>query len=423
MKAQGKNKGFSLLELLVAVAILAVIVTPFLMAFLTTTRINASTKEQQRAKFAATNVMEDIRSVNADAIINDEHTQKMTDDDGGTYYIYTTTQESDGQMYTVEATLDPRVEAGKATEYNAERMASIYGMNSVYDSFYELDAVTDNSKIEQLAEIMLGNRDADKLKEIYHSVNREIILTIATNEKGGTDVKVRSVYTMPVGANVNSVGTQDQIIYSDSTGEINLRNIYLFYNPLYNGTKRQAKETITVVNEAGIPCSVYLVRQDWPTQTDNPDKYETFPFIAEGYCAYTTNEDRNENYLVNVRLKEPTRADSDLVTGSEVNVMTSIKTNIDDLSDSDKLEEYETTTSDKVLNAHLKLTYSNSGDNYSFAKTIGGNPYTAARLMGLNNLAGVEVSDHVYHVTVKAYKGVGDERESEPSSTIKSTTQ
>ena len=182
MGAKDNNKGFSLLELLVAVAILAVIVTPFLMAFLTTTSINKTTKEQQRAKFAATNVMEDIRSRNVDDVL----AECVAGEEEGTY-LYTTTQESDGIEYTVEAILDPRYsdesKLDEATDYNAEMMAHIYGMNSAYDSFYELDSTTDNSKIEQLAEIMLGNRDEEKLREIYSSVNREIILTIADNSK------------------------------------------------------------------------------------------------------------------------------------------------------------------------------------------------------------------------------------------------
>ena len=154
MGAKDKNKGFSLLELLVAVPILAVIVTPFLMAFLTTTRINATTKNQQRAKFAATNVMEDIRSRSVDDVL----AECVPGEEEGTY-LYTTTQVSDGVEYTVEAILDPRIQtedaSDEATDYNAEKMANIYGMNSAYDSFYELDATTDNSKIEQLAEIMI----------------------------------------------------------------------------------------------------------------------------------------------------------------------------------------------------------------------------------------------------------------------------
>ena len=424
-KGQLNNKGFSLLELLVAVAILAVIVTPFLMAFLTTTRINASTKEQQRAKFAATNVMEDIRSVDAEAIIADtEHTQAIVDEDGTTYYLYTTTQTTDGEDYTVEAILDPRIttedEDDESTDYNAERMAHIYGMNSAYDAFYELDAATDNSKIEQLAEILLGNRDEETLQSVYDSVNREIILHISTNEKGGTDVSVRAVYTMPSGATINTVSTSEQVVYTDSNPDNALRGVYLFYNPLYNGSSRQAKETITVVNDKGIECDVYLVKQNWPSDAST-DAYKDFPFFK--YCRYDDNDMRNSNYLVNVRLKEPTRSDTEIVSEDGVNVMTTIRTNIDDLSDTNKLSQYERFSSDNVLNARLKLTYSNSGDNYAFVKTITGKDYTAGKLMGITDLSGIKASDNVYHVTVKAYKGIGDNKESEAKSVLKATTQ
>ncbi|MBE5898745.1 MAG: prepilin-type N-terminal cleavage/methylation domain-containing protein [Lachnospiraceae bacterium] len=428
MEKKGNNKGFSLLELLVAVAILAVIVTPFLMAFLTTTRINASTKEAQRAKFAATNVMEDIRSRDVDSVI----ANSVKQDDGT--YLYTTTQVSDGVDYTVEAILDPRrtttkenspdpesdADEDEATDYNAEKMANIYGMSSAYDGFYELDATTDNSKVEQLAEILLGNRDKETLQNVYDSVNREIVLTISNNDKGGTDVKVRSIYTMPSGARINTVSTQDQIIYTDTTGEIDLRGIYLFYNPLYNGTKRQARETITVVNEKGNKCIVYLCKQEWPSTTGT-DADKSFPFFE--YCHYNDKNTRNANYLVNVRLKEPNRADSEIPLGDNPDVVTSIRTNIDDLSDISKLEQYQTMSSTKVLNARLNLTYTNHGDNYSYEKNINGTTYPAGQLMGIRDLSGVEVRDHVFKVTVNAYKGIGDSRESEASGTVTSTTQ
>lgn len=422
MQSKDNNKGFSLLELLVAVAILAVIVTPFLFAFLTTTRINKSTKEAQRAKFAATNVMEDIRSRDVDSVLAESTLQ-----DDGTY-LYTTTQEADGVDFTVEATLDPRIttkndkeeDEDEATDYNAKALANIYGMSSKYDGFFELDATTDNSKIEQLAEVLLGNRNKDKLQQVYDSVNREIILTITGNESGGTDVKVRSEYKMPSGASINTVSTQDQIVYTDTTGDIELRGIYLFYNPLYNGTKKQAKETITVVNEKNIPCTVYLCKQEWPPTTgEHADK--SFPFFT--YCKYDSESDRNSNYLVNVRLKEPKRSDSDIPNGSDANVVTTIRTNIDTLSDVKKLDEYLNNSSTKVDKNHLNLTYSNSGDNYTFEKTIQGTVYSAAKIMGLRDLAGVEVRDHVFKVTVNAYKGVGDEKEADPSGTVTSTTQ
>ena len=429
-KLQQNNKGFSLIELLVAVAILAVIVTPFLMAFLTTTRINASTKNQQRAKFAATNVMEDIRSRSVEDVLADEKTKKQDD---GTY-LYTTTQNSDGVDYTVEAVLDPNYSEAKdddeATDYNAKVMAEIYGMNSAYDAFYELDATTDYSKIEQLAELELSSRNRHKVKQIYDSVNRDITLTIKANESGGVDVTVKSTYTKPNSATINTVATQEQIIYTSNDAD-NLRNIYLFYNPLYNGTANQARETITIVNEDDIKCEVYLCKQEWPQEEDDKEAYDAFPFLEKkegttdpeettkkALCNYLTNADQNKNYLVNVRLKEK-RPDTSLIVNGEPDVLTTIRTNID----SNIINKYiEETNSDKV-GGHLKLLYSYSGDNYGFSVQNGGATYSAAQMMGLANLTKSEVTDHVFHVTVMAYEGIGEDRKSEVKCTLKSTTQ
>lgn len=447
------NKGFSLLEILVAVAILAVIVTPFLMAFLTSTRVNASTKDRQRAKFAATNVMEDIRSVNIDSIIGATDGTAVAEEDGTQYYVYqptgakvyvednntykyVTTQTADGVDFTVEATLDPNyVDATadkEATEYNAERMAHIYGMNSTYDAFYELDASTDLSKLNQLAQLLYGVGDDDTEYLVYSSVNREIILNITENDDKGATVTVQTVYTMPNtrDSGINTVSTEEQQIYSNSDKE-KLRGIYLFYNPLYNGSLRQPKETITVVNSSGTDCTVYLIKQLWPTVNTDAAYAYLFKYYKMAHDGYSYAENAyddtlNKNYLVNVRLKEPGRADDAIpIDKYNVNVLTTIRTNIDYyLMEPDnvtkRLDAYADNT---VQNPNLRLWYSNSGDSYAYNKTIDGNSYTAAKMMGLMDLAGGEVSDSVYNVTVRAYKGTGDKKSDSAAWEIQATTQ
>ena len=427
MGAKDNNKGFSLLELLVAVAILAVVVTPFLMAFLTTTRINASTKNQQRARFAATNVMEDIRSVNAEdivAVTKDE--RKLLDD--GTYlykqgssatfdgkdvtvgevrvekvedkvYKYITTEMSDGVPYTVEAELNANPEDNKATIHNLDDMVNIYAMKKSTDAFYQLDAITDFGKIEELAEKRLNSRDDETLQQIYNSVNREIRIDVVENKNNSNnvDVVVNVDYTVPYGAEITDAHTpRNQVIYSKSKDK--LKNIYLFYNPLYNGTSRQARETITVVNQALEGCNVYLIRQDWPS--DNPEdpayseEYKSFPFFKYNKGGETaTNKERNQNYLVNVRLQETNRdKESFYKEDGTLDVLTYIRTNIDEVSIKDD-GEY---TKPK----HLNLSYSYTGDNGYAADH---DPPKAIEIMGLNSLVGYEKNDRVYKVTVNAY--------------------
>ncbi len=420
MDKKNTNQGFSLVELLVAVAILAVIVTPFLMAFLTTTNINANTKKQQRAKFAATNVMEDIRSVDVEDIIGVTKIDDNRNEDGGYNYpsavdengiptgakaiasvypqddgtyLYKTTQITDkDEEYTVDATLDPRYttasDKDESTDYNAYLMAHIKGMNSSYDTYYELDANTDNNKFEQLSEKLLGSRDEDTLRSVYDTVNREIVINITNhsingnNTGNGVDVTVQSFYTMPNGGQIEEVMTQPQVIYAAS-GDT-LEGIYLFYNPLYNGTFWRAKETITINNSINYNCDVYLVRQDWP---EGSDAYRNFPFIE--YCHYDRNKSRNDNYRVNVRLKE-NRAESAIGSGDNINVITNVKSNVVEEDDKGNIDI-----------SHLTLTYANNGDSNYDSKC--GN-VSAADIMGIKGLSSLEATDSVYRVLVEAYQ-------------------
>ncbi len=56
------NRGFSLVELLIAIVILAVIVAPLLHAFVTSTKINAKSKKELRETAAAQDIMEGLKA-------------------------------------------------------------------------------------------------------------------------------------------------------------------------------------------------------------------------------------------------------------------------------------------------------------------------------------------------------------------------
>ena len=67
---KGNQSGFTLLELLIAVAILAVIVVPILTAFLISVETNAKAKDKQRASVAASNLVEDFKGRDTEQVIN-----------------------------------------------------------------------------------------------------------------------------------------------------------------------------------------------------------------------------------------------------------------------------------------------------------------------------------------------------------------
>ena len=63
-----KNAGFSLVELLIAVTILAIIVIPLLHMFVTTSRLNGKAKQKQRATTVAQNLIEGMKAYDIDEL-------------------------------------------------------------------------------------------------------------------------------------------------------------------------------------------------------------------------------------------------------------------------------------------------------------------------------------------------------------------
>ena len=60
---EGKqNKGFTIVEVLIAITILAIIVVPLLQAFVTSSRTNAKAKQLMKATTLAQNVMEELKA-------------------------------------------------------------------------------------------------------------------------------------------------------------------------------------------------------------------------------------------------------------------------------------------------------------------------------------------------------------------------
>ena len=61
-KFKDDNRGITLVELIVSIAILAIIVLPFLNAFVTATKTNVKARNKMNATHLATNIMEGIEN-------------------------------------------------------------------------------------------------------------------------------------------------------------------------------------------------------------------------------------------------------------------------------------------------------------------------------------------------------------------------
>ncbi|MCR4611954.1 MAG: hypothetical protein K5644_08670, partial [Lachnospiraceae bacterium] len=125
----------------------------------------------------------------------------------------------------------------------------------------------------------------------------------------------------------------------------------------------------------------FLIKQEWP---DSVQEYNTFTYSR--YCSYPDKSTRNNNYLVNLRLKQNWSANDFNNDGA----LTTIRTDLKD------------------YNIKATYCYSAGGNNYS---TTVGDSLSAADIMGLTDLSGKKKTEFIYKVTVKAYEGKFEGRE------------
>lgn len=360
---KGNQKGFTLLELLVAIAVLAIIAIPLLNAFLVSVRTDAKAKDQQRATTVATNVIEDMKCQSWANL-----TQGFHQDQG--IYSATKKKEMDGKDFTVEITLDPSQDTevsvnalDEVTDYNQERLARLYSIDETCDGIY----VQRRKQNEEIAKTLKGIDSVDAT--LYTGIKRDIRLSIVKNDTT-TKVSVDNTFFYN---QLASQSTEQETIYLNRSGDQTLRNIYLFYYPMYNNKLSNVTETITLDNADGIPVNVYVV--------------------CLGY-----DEETSPSYQLQLRCLEPERQDA----GEKV--ITRVCSNLP--------------LAKNWRQKGLWLTYL-SGDHQSTfydsqwanASSYGG--IQACDILDYHDLSNAEQDDWVYQATVKVYEGWGEKKGNE----------
>lgn len=141
------NSGFSLVELLIAVTILAIIVIPLLHMFITSTKINVKSRQTLRATTVAQDIMEGLKAYTLEEVRSQFEPPEGA---GGSGYHYPT----DG-FYVIDSSM---IQGGvrELTELEHEGEEIYYfGIENIklqggeYDAFIELDASTYGSKAQE----------------------------------------------------------------------------------------------------------------------------------------------------------------------------------------------------------------------------------------------------------------------------------
>lgn len=359
-----QNAGFSLLELLVALAILGVVVVPLLSAFLTSARVNASAKEKQAATTVAQNYVEGCKASGAESL---RQAFGMENAEVGQTSFETSEEETiDGQVYTIEADL-----SGNAT-WNAKELSRLSSMESTSAGVYVQDVDQDQTYCSQLKGTE-GSRE-----EVLRGVRRDMDLLI-TEEKERVEVVLKTTYTWKA---TGAVQEAPSIRLFEGKAE-DLEHIFLFYQPTYQSTAYEVNEVYTIENRDLVPVDVYLICQ-------SPDAAKADTYFVQVRCA--------EKERSKAMWEDPYRA------------VTSIYSNLDSsrqtLQDKDKDERV----------GQAQFQYLAVPDSLSLKESSwsGANKYenlAAAEVLHYSDPSNKTASDHLYQLTVKVYKGSRDDHE------------
>ena len=281
------RKGFTLMEVLVSIALIGILFTPMLSFFSHSTQMNIKVKNIQRANTVAQSVMEEIRSYATIEALASTYSQNtgaddkmdMTDsgynnkitniykadgtfDEASKYYFVKQEIESDGKKYAARVEVDPGMFTGDPSKPNNKTLPMISSLGSENTAIAIEEEETRNKILEfqrlhfNATGINLDEDDiADKLLKT---------MKVEVSDEGKEDslmvhVRVYSEYTLtsPItGCDSAQVGND---IYNGWMEQSQLKGIYIFYS---FDTSNNGTRAIMQKLEVNVDYSA-LAHRDW----------------------------------------------------------------------------------------------------------------------------------------------------------------
>lgn len=306
------RRGFSLLEILIAMIILALIAAPLCRAFVLAMRTNANARKNASATSVAENVMEGVNAFTYDGAVEQFDPDQTADGDFlicqnvvGQNAVERRVVQNDGNGRVVFAlknvkedvyTFDVRVTLDR-TPYTND-----YGLISVTRYQAEKDHLFVENENALCDACENHGRDYDTVR---NSLEREIIVRVKKSDSEGhpvddcVTVRTEISYTTSDGDTwMDIIGTREY-----RTADL-LRSCYLCYLPNYAA---DGSDTIIIYNEDHVEFDLYLIKQkssedDEPNLEGKENSYRPVVRIYEGlkesadqeaFVSVHTNYDKN----------------------------------------------------------------------------------------------------------------------------------
>lgn len=316
-KRKVNNSGMTLVEILVAIAILTVVSMGLLQAFVSAVKYNRDAKDKQRAINLAQSVMESCKAYSLEDIyrqfngvgltfgiykgtvgsysglggsINPDHTFAPSVDNKYTFKMENV--QYDGKLYNVDIALQPNAmpasveNVAKTPKFSVYNDAIFSQPSDEYKYVYQ-DVINElknaGMKIDQLPTLTTLDTDKVVINErkleitMFNNSGAECV-TAAVSYKytidkyeitkdDGTKEEFTGTFTTTVD------GSDDSTTYNvyDNTVTIangaRLDNVFIYYYPAYNNNYLGSaceKDDIIITNNTGKTRNVYLVKQAKP---------------------------------------------------------------------------------------------------------------------------------------------------------------
>lgn len=262
-----KRDGFSLIEVIIAVAILGIVAMSLLSYFSLASNYSSRGRDKQRADMVAQSVIEEINSYNG----ADDIEENLKNATGSAWQIDTLADETqkestltkkmtlDGVDYLAKVKLDydyvPENEDGDATEakyneYATPQLSEVYSPNNVV--FSETD--------EQ--EVALGNiyhQNANVSQStIKSTVERTMCLDFYKDEENVEICHVKAYHEYKYNGKTYTVPLKNEKIEMKQ-----LKNVYLFYQLLRDDVWQESVriDATALTNEKASEVKIYFIRQ------------------------------------------------------------------------------------------------------------------------------------------------------------------
>ncbi|MBQ1688711.1 MAG: type II secretion system protein [Lachnospiraceae bacterium] len=238
-----RTKGFTLMEVMVSIAIVGILFLPMLSFFSHAVKINVASKNMQRANAVGQSVIEEVKQYKNLAAME---SAGYTLNGDGTYTYTKTNIDSDGKKFSAKITVDPDAYA----DYNANQIPVIRSLGSG-STIIGTESADDTESAINFFQLLYqndgyGNISREEVaKSIRKTVDIEINDTI-TDESGNISPLAQDMATMCIALNyyIDPSTSNEKLKHYATTGKkyagsnlyygnitlSKLRGVYIFYD-------------------------------------------------------------------------------------------------------------------------------------------------------------------------------------------------